>query len=157
MENKHSSSGIGEDLIRAFVQFGCAEMHLKTLYEKTQAEIENAYALDEEVGELLEKLDAYRADIGMVANLRRDAMLQLHELFPDGDKDAWCLVKHLGIGAMCAWESWQASDENPELLFLAMQANKAFVKAVTRFIGMEITECAACLTDFLKAGGNIDG
>ena len=41
MNNPNSTSGVGEDIIRAFVQFGATEMHLKTLYEKTLAEMEN--------------------------------------------------------------------------------------------------------------------
>jgi hypothetical protein len=69
----------------------------------------------------------------------------------DGDKDAWCLVKHLGIGAMTAFEAWQASDDDPELLDLWIDSNKAFTKAVTRFLGAEVGDCAACLSDFLKA------
>lgn len=156
MENKHSTSGYAEDLLRSIVQFGCTEVHLKTLYEKTLADLENAVAdgkASDELEPLIEKLDDYREDIGEIAQLRREAMLKLFELYPDGDKDAWCLVKHLGIGAMTAFEAWQGSDNDPDLLDLATKANKAFVKAVARFIGMELSECAACLSDFLKAKG----
>lgn len=159
MRNDKSSSGIGEDLIRAFVQFGAAEMHLKTLYEKTLAEIENG-VIDTEDAEAvrshLEKLDGYRQDIIDTAQLRRQTMFMLSDMYPEGDKDAWCLVKHLGIGAMTAFEAWQASEDNPMLMSLAIDANKAFVKAVTRFIGTEISDCAACLSDYLKGGGETD-
>lgn len=159
MRNDKSSSGIGEDLIRAFVQFGAAEMHLKTLYEKALAELENGI-IDTEDSETvrlqLEKLDAYRQDLTDTAQLRRQAMFILSSMYPDGDKDAWCLVKHLGIGAMTAFEAWQGSEDNPMLMSLAIDANKAFIKAVTRFIGTEISDCAACLSDYLKAGGNTD-
>ena len=154
--NNNSETGYAEDLLRSIVQFGCTEMHLKTLYEKTLANLENAVADGKEYEDLepiVEKLDGYREDIGEIAQLRREAMLRLFELYPDGDKDAWCLVKHLGIGAMTAFEAWQGSDNNPELLELANKANKAFVKAVARFIGMEPSNCAACLSDFLKAKG----
>lgn len=157
MKNPNSTSGAGEDVIRSIVQFGAAEMHLKTLYEKTSADIENAVANGEEnedIADLLEKLDAYREEILEVAQLRRRAMLALYEMYPEGDKDAWCLVKHLGIGAMTAFEAWETNDQDPGLLSLAMSANKSFVKAVSRFIGMEITDCAACLSDFLKAEGD---
>lgn len=159
MRNDKSSSGIGEDLIRAFVQFGAAEMHLKTLYEKTLAEIENGVVDTEDaeaVRSHLEKLDGYRQDIIDTAQLRRQTMFMLSDMYPEGDKDAWCLVKHLGIGAMTAFEAWQASEDNPMLMSLAIDANKAFVKAVTRFIGTEISDCAACLSDYLKGGGETD-
>ena len=153
MNNPNSTSGVGEDIIRAFVQFGATEMHLKTLYEKTLAEMENGI-IDVENPEVLnehiEKLNSYKEDLIDVAQLRRKTMLILFEMF-DGDKDAWCLVKHLGIGAMTAFEAWQASDDNPELLCLWIDSNKAFTKAVTRFLGAEVGDCAACLSDFLKA------
>lgn len=160
MKNVNSSSGVGEDVIRSFVQFGAAEMHLKTMYEKTLAELENGIIDTDDadiVQKQLEKLDSYRAELTDIAQLRRQGMLMLFEMFPDGDKDAWCLVKHLGIGAMCAFEAWQGSDDNPMLLAYAIDANKAFIRAVTRFIGTEITDCASCLSDYLKAGGEIDG
>lgn len=157
MRNENSSSGIGEDIIRSIVQFGAAEMHLKTLYEKTLAELENG-VIDTEDSEAvriqLEKLDGYRQELIDVAQLRRQSMFILSEMYPEGDKDAWCMVKHLGIGAMTAFEAWQGSEDNPMLMSLAIDANKAFIKAVTRFIGTEISDCAACLSDYLKAGGN---
>ena len=153
MNNPNSTSGVGEDIIRAFVQFGATEMHLKTLYEKTLAEMENGIINVEDpevLNKHIEKVNSYREELIDVAQLRRRTMLILFEMF-DGDKDAWCLVKHLGIGAMTAFEAWQASDDDPELLDLWIDSNKAFTKAVTRFLGAEVGDCAACLSDFLKA------
>lgn len=153
MNNPNSTSGVGEDIIRAFVQFGATEMHLKTLYEKTLAEMENGIINVEDpevLNKHIEKVNSYREELIDVAQLRRKTMLILFEMF-DGDKDAWCLVKHLGIGAMTAFEAWQASDDNPELLDLWIDSNKAFTKAVTRFLGAEVGDCAACLSDFLKS------
>lgn len=153
MNNPNSTSGVGEDIIRAFVQFGATEMHLKTLYEKTLAEMENGIINVEDpevLNKHIEKVNSYREELIDVAQLRRRTMLILFDMF-DGDKDAWCLVKHLGIGAMTAFEAWQASDDDPELLDLWIDSNKAFTKAVTRFLGAEVGDCAACLSDFLKA------
>lgn len=151
--NPNSSSGLAEDLIRAFVQMGCAEMHLKTLYEKTVAEMENgiidmsdADARDNHI----EKMNAYIEDLKTTADLRRKMMLKCFNLFEGGDKDVWCMIKHLGISNMCAWETWQASDDDPELLDLAIESNKIFTAYLTRFFGMEITSCASCFSDALK-------
>ena len=48
--NNFSSSGIGEDQIRAIQQMCCSELHLITLYQKTIAELENGLIdLDDEV------------------------------------------------------------------------------------------------------------
>ncbi len=151
--NLDSSSGAAEDLIRAFVQMGCSELHLKTLYEKTLAEMENGIAdmSDPEVrNAYIEKANAYREDIIEASQLRRRMMIRCFEMFDGGDKDVWCMVKHVGISSMCAWETWQASNDDPELLDIAVESNKLFVKYLTRFLGMEITSCASCLSDYLK-------
>ena len=84
-----------------------------------------------------------------VASLRRKAMLALFELY-NGNKDAWCLVKHLGIGAMQIFEAYQSSDNDVELFNLWVESNKAFTKALCVFLGVEITDCAACFADMLK-------
>lgn len=150
--NKDSEVGQAEDMIRAFVQFGAAEIHAKGLYEKTTAELENGYinVEDNEVLQKhLDKCEQYRLDIETYANLRRSVTRKLFEMF-DGDKDTWCLVKHLGIGAMTLFEAYEASDNDLELLNMAYEANKAFVLAMTRFLGVEISDCAACLSDSLK-------
>lgn len=151
--NKDSEVGMAEDLIRAFVQFGCAEIHAKGLYEKTQAEMENGLVdvTDSEVlQKKIEKLEMYQEDIETYANLRRSMMRKLFSLFEGGDKDVWCLVKHLGIGAMTMFEVYEASDNDPELMQMSYEANKAFVRAITRFLGVEVGDCAACLSDALK-------
>ena len=152
-KNQMSSSGAAEDMVRAFVQMGCAEMHLMTLYQKTYAEMENGI-VDMENAEVrkaqIEKAERYREDLIETADLRRQMMRKCFELFKDGDKDVWCMVKHLGISSMCAWETWQASDDDPDLLYIAVQSNKIFTKYLTQFFGMEITDCASCLSDMLK-------
>lgn len=150
--NKLSEVGYAEDLIRSYVQFGCAEIHAKTLYEKAQAELENGLVDVENPVTLqsqLDKCEAYRQDIDEYSGLRRSIMRKLFEMF-DGDKDMWCQAKHLGIGAMALFEAYQGSDNDPELLNMAYEANKAFVKAMSRFLGAELTDCAACMSDFLK-------
>lgn len=148
MLNVHSSDGIAEDVIRAFVQYGSAEMHLKTLVEKTIAKIENPEP-GEDTNVLLSKLEEYETQLDETASLRRKTMLSLFELY-DGDKDAWCLVKHLGIGAMQIFEAYQASNKDVTLFNLWMESNKAFIKALCVFLGVEITDCAACFADMLK-------
>lgn len=146
MLNVHSSDGIAEDLIRAFVQYGSAEMHLKTLVEKTLAKIENPSPDD---GDLIPLLTEYEEQLDEVASLRRKTMLSLFKLY-NGNKDNWCLVKHLGIGAMQMFEAYQASDNDADLYNLWIESNKAFIKALCGFLGVEITDCAACFADMLK-------
>lgn len=151
-KNVSAEVGQAEDLIRSYVQFGCAEIHAKGLYEKAVAELDNGL-IDVEDNEVLqkqlEKVEQYKKDIETYANLRRGIMRHLSQTF-DGNKDMWCQMKHLGIGAMTLFEAYQASDDDPELLQMCYEANKAFVLATSRFLGIEITSCAACLSDALK-------
>lgn len=152
MRNSNAEVGYAEDLIRSYVQFGCAEIHAMTLYYKATAEAENGL-IDVEDSEVLAKhietIEQYKEDIDSYANMRRKIMRKLFNLF-DGDKDMWCQAKHLGIGAMTLFEAYEGSDDDVELLTMAYEANKEFVKAMTRFIGVEITDCASCLSDILK-------
>ena len=150
--NREAEVGYAEDLIRAYVQFGCAEIHAKGLYEKANAELENGL-VDTTDGDVLtkqlEKLGQYKNDINNYANLRRSMMRKLFSLF-EGDRDMWCQVKHLGIGAMCLFEAYEGSEDDGDLLNMAYEANREFVSAMSRFLGIEWTDCAACISDFLK-------
>lgn len=153
--NKNSEVGAGEDLLRAIVQMGAAEIHAMGLYYKTTAEMENGL-VDVENTEVLqkqlEKLEQYRADIETYADLRRQMTNALKDMVgtEDANKDMWCMVKHLGLSMMQCFEAYENSDNNVALLNLAYEANKAFTMAVTRFLGVEITDCAACFSDAMK-------
>lgn len=152
MKNEASEIGIAEDMIRSYVQFGCAEIHAKGLYEKATAELDNGLidvTNEEDLQIQLAKIDNYRADIETYANLRRSVMRKLFSMF-EGNKEMWCQAKHLGIGAMTLFEAYEASDDDPELLLMAYEANKAFIRVMSRFLGTEITDCAACFADALK-------
>ena len=153
MKNKHSSDGIAEDLIRSFVQIGCAENHAKTLLEKAGGELDTGI-IDpfdaDAVQKQIEKMDDLTEEIESLAQLRRGIMLAVFNMY-DGAKDYWCMVKHLGVGAYTLFEAWQASDNDPELLNMANDANKRFIKALSHFLGTEITECSACFADALLA------
>lgn len=153
--NKFSEVGAGEDLLRAIVQMGAAEIHAMGLYYKTTAEMENGL-VDVDDNEVLqkqiEKSEMYREDIETYADLRRRMMSALVEMVgtDEANKDLWCMVKHLGLSMMQTFEAYENSDNNLALLNLAYDANKAFTKAVTRFLGIEISDCAACMSDSLK-------
>ena len=156
MENTYlnkAADGAAEDMIRSFVQIGCAEVHEKTLYEKALGELEGLEEKDyNKANDILAKMDDIAEEIDRLASLRRKIMLRLYEMY-HGDKNLWCQVKHLGIGAYTLFEAYQASDRDQELLDLAMEANKAFLRALSGFLGIEITECAACFADLIKAAG----
>ena len=152
-KNIDSSSGMAEDQIRAIQQMCCAELHLITLYEKTVAEMENGI-IDVSDSEVLmkhiEKAEQYKNDIIDATNIRRQMMSKLFSMFDGGDKDVWCMFKHLASATYCAWEVYLASEDDPELLSIAVDTNKMFTRFTTQFLGMEITSCVACVSDMMK-------
>lgn len=153
MRNKDSETGMAEDMLRSIVQLGATEVHYQTLYNKAVAELENGIIKVEDDAirnAQLDKIARYREEINSVADVRRRMMRKLFSLFDGGNKDAWCLIKHLGVAMYTAFEAYQASDNDLELLDIYYDINKEFNKAVADFLGMEITDCAACLSDFLK-------
>ena len=153
------ADGIAEDLIRAFVQTGCAELHMKTLVEKYNAQLENGLIDLDDNGAVLrqtDKITAITEEMNNLAELRRSLMLRLFDMF-DGDKDFWCLTKHLGIGSYTLFEAYQASEDDSELYTLALEANKRFIWSLSQFIGMDPVDCASCFADLLKAKGKEHG
>lgn len=162
--NELADTGKAEDLLRSIVQIGCAEVHAMTLYFKVESQLEHGL-VDVEDPEVLqkaiEKADMFREDINTYADLRRRMTKALLDMFESDGKDPlmWCQIKHLGIAMYTAFETYEASDNDPELLLIAYDTNKAFTKAVTRFLGVEISDCASCMSDSLKAekGEDSDG
>lgn len=154
MNNTYSNSGTAEDLVRAFANAACAEMHLKTIFEKTTSDLKHGFYNQDDPNaglELAQKAQEYRSDLMELAQLRRQLMLAAYALFEDGDKELWCMVKHLAITNMCAWESWLSSDDDDSLLNLAIESNQIFIQYLARFFGVEVTDCASCFADFIKA------
>ena len=151
MENKHATDGIAEDIIRSFVQIAVLEMHTKTLLEKRVSELEHGMVDEDKIDEQLEVISELEIEIHELAEVRRGDMLYLYEMYGSvGNKEKWCSVKHLGIAMMTAFEAWQASDNDPFLLSTALKKNRYFIRAMSEFLGVEITECAACFADILK-------
>lgn len=150
-ENNHSSDALAEDLIRSLVQMTCAELHIKTLIEKKSSEFDNAMIADGiELHERLREIEELERSLTDYTQLRREDMLTLYDLYGQkGNKDYWCLVKHLGAAMMTAFEAYQASDD-PSLYDRYMRKNKLFIESLSAFIGTEITDCAACFGDMLK-------
>ena len=158
-KNVNSEVGSAEDLLRAVVQMGAAEIHAMGLYFKTTAEMENGLVnIDdpEVLQKQIDKAEMYREDIETYATLRRQMTTALKDMVgtEEANKDMWCMVKHLGLSMMQCFEAYENSDNNLELLNLAYEANKAFTKAVTRFLGIEITSCSSCLSDALRGTTN---
>lgn len=150
-ENIHSTDGIAEDLIRSMVQIASAELHAKTILEKRVSELENGLVDLDDSSKQLGKIAAAEAELIELAQIRREDMLFLFELYGSkGDKEKWCTVKHMAMASMTAFEAWQASNNDPQLQEMALKKNKLFIKSLSAFLGVEVTECASCFSDALK-------
>lgn len=154
-KNSNSTSGLSEDLVRSFIQVGCAELHLKTLLEKRISELENGMVKEENLSKHIETISDIESDMEELAQVRREEMLYIFNAFGgNGDREQWCMVKHLGLASFTAFEAYQASDSDPDLLHMAVELNKKFIKAMTKFLAFEITDCAACFADMMKGENN---
>lgn len=151
--NFHSTDGYAEDLIRSFVQVAALEMHAKTLLEKRESELTNGMNEEITVQEQIAFINDMKEQVSIYADMRRSDMLFLYQMFGSkGDKKQWCMVKHLAIASMTAFEAWQGCDDRYETTLFKMyvQKNALFLNAMTKFLGVEITECASCFSDILK-------
>lgn len=152
------SDGAAEDLIRAFVQMGCAELHMKTLVEKYNAQMENGL-IDLSDNAMVKKQIAMITDasdeLDAIAECRRGLMLRLMELY-DCNKDYWCVVKHIGMAMYCAFEAYQATGDS-DIYSEYIAANRRFIHALTCFLGVEISDCAACFSDIIKGENRKSG
>lgn len=152
MAKNIQSDGIAEDLIRSIVQTACAEVHAKTLLEKFEAQLTDGIidlGNEEAVQKQISLIEDVQYEINALAELRRSIMLKLFHMY-NGDKNYWCLIKHLGVAAYTAFEAYQASDDDADLLNISVEANRRFTKALSHFLGVEITDCAACFADMLR-------
>lgn len=151
MKNNQSSEGLAEDLIRSFTQIACVELHTKTLIEKYNSKLSNGlFDNDEEMQELTYKVDDLKEDLIELAEMRRNDMRYLVKLFDKSNLDYWCIVKHKAIAMYTSFEAYQASNDDAELYIYFLEKNKTFIKSLTMFLGIEITDCASCFSDFLK-------
>lgn len=149
------SDGAAEDIIRSFTQLVCTEEHYKTVIEKHNSELNNGIVDADDsdaVSRHIELLTDAVDELGQVAEIRRALMLRLQSEY-GADPHYWCIVKHLSAAAYNAFEAYQASDNDAALMTAWLDINARFIKALTRWLGVEITECASCFSDIIKGKG----
>ena len=147
--NKNTSTGVAEDIIRGLMHLVALEMHLKTDIEKLTSELETGDYDNQQ--EHVEKITIARRSSGEITDMRRSDMLKLYQLFGEkGDKSYWCIVKHLLFVAMSSFEVWQATNDSLDYEGF-LKANELLNLYVAMFIGVEVTDCASCFSDILKA------
>ena len=155
VENKYSTEGMLEDLIRAMVQLASAELHEKTNLERLNANLELGRI---EFGDFnMQELEVIES-LRLITEARRTHQKLIYSLSGSkGDMKQWCKVKHMAMAMYTTFEAYQASDNDQALYSAYLQVNKLFIATMTKFLGFPVTDCASCFTDFLKGGGEEDG
>jgi len=151
-ENQNSTDGFYEDIIRSIVQMSAMELHLKTLIEKIFSELQTAEV--EQMVLLNQELSDLKTELAEVTDVRREDMLLLYGLFGCvGDAKQWCSVKHYAMASITAFEVYQA-DASALAFDQWQRKNSLFIRSLSKFLGIEVTECAACFGDIIKAEFN---
>jgi len=150
--NLHTSSGVAEDLIRGLQNLVALEAHYLTDLLKYQSQIDQNLVDGDEIMSTIESIEFSQEMLTNITMLRRAEMKRLKSMFKDeeGDDSYWCSVKHLLGVTMFLTEVWQGTNDDDD--FDAMvKANELLIYTMTKFLGVEITSCAACFSDMLKA------
>lgn len=163
MLNKDSSVGITEDIITNIMHLGASEYHLEILIRKYEDQIKYWYNLDnpefqteedkiaivdtrDKVYQLTQLLQSTTAE-------RRNAMLLLKSQANEkGNPDMWCLLKHVLVATITAFEAWQVDLAKDKYKFAFLEQSRVTNQVLALFLGYEVTPCSACLTDQLKGG-----
>lgn len=161
--NKDSSVGIVEDILTNIMHLGASEYHLEILIRKYEdqmkfwyndgvpefqstEDIETVQELEEKVQELIMLLKA-------TTEQRREAMRALKaQATEKGNADLWCLLKHVLVATITAFEAWQVDLANENVKELFVEQSRVANQVIAMFLGYEVTPCSACLTDQMKEG-----
>lgn len=157
----NSSVTIAEDLITEIMNQVASEYHLSILIRKYEDQLTYWYNDgDVELGgkeeEEADKLDGniywITQLLQQVTDTRRNTMKLLKDCATShGNPDTWCLLKHVLVATITAFEVWQVNyDEKAKQVFL--EQSRIANQVVAMFLGYEVTPCSACLTDQLKGG-----
>lgn len=164
MVNKNSSVGITEDIIINIMHLGASEYHLEILIRKYEDQNKFWYFKDNpEVQTEEEKVSVVDTDVKIsdtillldtVTKQRREAMKLLKaQATEGGNPDLWCLLKHVLIATITAFEAWQVDLSNDDVKTAFLEQSRVTNQVLAMFLGYEVTPCSACLTDQLKEDG----
>lgn len=158
--NKDSSVGITEDMITNIMNLTASEYHLNILVRKYEDKLEYWYnggvpgdeTEAQEVADLETNIKATELMLKQVTEARRDAMKVLKGLAkPSGNPDAWCLLKHVLVATITAFEAWQVELTDIKMKQVFLEQSRIANQVLAMFLGYEVTPCSACLTDQLEA------
>lgn len=161
--NKNSSVGITEDIITNIMHLGASEYHLEILVRKYEDQIKYWYKQGQEDQTEEDRIAVYDTKecvhqvtntLQQVTEQRRRAMVllkgQANEM---GNSDLWCLLKHVLVAVITAFEAWQVDLANDDVKSVFIEQSRIANQVLAMFLGYEVTPCSACLTDQLKEDG----
>ena len=135
MVNKSSSVGITEDIITNIMHLGASEYHLEILIRKYEDQIKFWYNLDnpefqtEEdkvaIYDTKEKVYQITQLLQTTTEQRRKAMeLLKSQANEEGNPDMWCLLKHVLVATITAFEAWQVDLANDKVKFAFLEQSR---------------------------------
>ena len=158
MINKESSVGITEDIITNIMHLGASEYHLEILVRKYEDQMKFWYhdgspefQSQEDIDNVIQ-LEAKLAEVIMLlkstTEARREVMRALKaQGNGTGNPDVWCLLKHLLVATITAFEAWQVDLANENVKSIFVEQSRLANQVIAMFLGYEVTPCSACLTD----------
>lgn len=159
MTNKDSSVGITEDLITNIMHLGASEYHLEILVRKYEDQIKfwyndgnpefQSHEDIQAIQETEDKLIDAQQMLYTVTEERRKAMKLLKKQ-GNGNPDVWCLLKHVLVAVITAFEVWQVNLADEEAKSIFIEQSRIANQVIAMFLGYEVTPCSACLTDQMK-------
>ena len=150
MVNKSSSVGITEDIITNIMHLGASEYHLEILIRKYEDQIKFWYNLDnpefqtEEdkvaIYDTKEKVYQITQLLQTTTEQRRKAMeLLKSQANEEGNPDMWCLLKHVLVATITAFEAWQVDLANDKVKFAFLEQSRVANQVLAIFLGYEVT------------------
>ena len=139
------------DLALSIAQDCADEWHSRDYIQGLESELESVD--EKEMPALHEKLkkqiEEEKEEWLDGVKLRRRKMDVLGIQSPNYDYHKRCTLKHRATAYVEAVETYQASPQDINYVVL-VKSEKRFFRALSKFMGMEITDCGRCLSDQLN-------
>ena len=105
-----------------------------------------------ETGNEKVKLEADEILVELISatKLRRDMMTELAKAYPNNNHYWWCSLKHCIASYGFMTEILLAEPDNQAYQSMIVQANKQMISIISRYLDIELTTCARCLSDMLN-------
>jgi len=150
MKNTRSSVGVIEDMLCGLMHDVATENHLRIKLNYLNREMRLKSEAGEDVSDLNEDFYNTQTSLELTTELRRSRMRLIQDTVGETDDKMWCTIKHQSLSLQTAFEQWQDNFEDYGRYEFYLKAQELYTRCVSAWLGFEVQECAACLSDMLK-------